>query len=162
MASPVDDISESLERDTHLRGRGSLKKALAAAVIMLTLASFSAAEVITSDQNSDGKADLWFTMQGESLIEYSADRNYDGVMDQKVFFDEDGMVQYEELDFNWDGQMDDFYFYSNGTLIRQEIDTNYDGSPDMWVHIIDGVYVEKIEQDGDFDGVVDRTISYGE
>ena len=160
MATPVDDIIESLERDTHLRGRGSLKKALATAVIILTVVSFAAAEVITSDQNSDGKADLWFTMQGELLIEYSADRNYDGMMDQKVLFDKDGMVQYEELDFNWDGQMDDFYFFKNGMLIRQEIDSNYDDRIDLWIFIHRGMYIERVERDTDFDGVVDRIKKY--
>ena len=64
-----------------------MKKALAAALILLSMTSLCGAEVITSDKNNDGKVDLWFTMEGESLVEYSADRNYDGMMDQKVLFD---------------------------------------------------------------------------
>jgi hypothetical protein len=129
--------------------------------LALGSACLPAAEFMTSDENSDGKVDRWYSMEGQSILEYTADRNFDGIVDHRVVFDEDGLPAYEELDFNLDGAMDDFYFYSGGALSRREIDSNYDDRCDIWVYLVEGVYVQRIERDADYDGEIDRVTEYG-
>lgn len=129
-------------------------------VLILQAALLCASEVLVGDNNEDGKPDQWLTKDDNVFLEYKADRNFDGLVDQKTAFDEEGNVQYEEFDFNWDGRMDDFYFFENGGLVRQEIDSNFDDRIDIWIYLKDGVYIEKIVRDMDFDGEIDRIVEY--
>jgi hypothetical protein len=116
----------------------------------------------SEDENEDGIPDRWFTMNGSMVVDYTADRNFDGEVDQKTHYSDIGEVAYEEFDFNFDGAMDDFYFYNAfGELIRREIDSDYDRKVDIWVYLTDGIYVRKMERDTDNDGVADWTKEYG-
>ncbi len=139
-----------------------MKKASIFLLFMLILqaALLCASEVLVSDNNEDGKPDEWLTKDDDVLQEYKADRNFDGLVDQKTAFDEAGNIKYEEFDYNWDGRMDDFYFFENGKLVRQEIDSNFDDRIDIWIYLKDGVYIEKIARDMDFDGEIDRIYEY--
>jgi len=114
----------------------------------------------TMDDNNDGKADQWYTIEHGVLLEYRADRNFDGLVDYKAEFLDSDKRLYEEFDFNYDGEMDDFYYFEEGNLSRQEIDTNFDGQIDMWIYLHEGMYVRRIERDLDFDGKVDRVTDY--
>ena len=129
-------------------------------LFMLSSICLPASEILSADANDDGKADRWYALEGETLLEYTADRNFDGIVDQIVRFTEEGIVACEEFDFNLDGRMDDFYYYADGALLRREIDSNYDDAADIWVYLVDGIYVSKTEQDTDFDGRVDTVRDY--
>ncbi len=111
------------------------------------------------DTNGDGKPDRWLEISGQTISEVSIDRNYDGVVDYIIRYDENGDKKEEILDFNYDGKMDDFYMYARGKMKRREIDTNYDEKIDIWVYL-DGIYIEKYEKDTDFDGKIDITEDY--
>lgn len=139
-----------------------MKRFLVLVVTALCSVWLPAAELVTSDENSDGVVDRWYSMEGLVILEYTADRDFDGAVDHRMLYDQEGLPTYEELDFNLDGAMDDFYFYTNGALNRREIDSNYDSKTDIWVYLCEGVYVEKIEQDTDYDGEIDRITAYGE
>ena len=102
-------------------------------VVLIHVASAETSQR-TMDDNSDGKPDQWYTIEQGVLLEYQADRNFDGLVDYKAEFIGSDQRLYEEFDFNYDGDMDDFYYFEEGTLARQEIDTNFDMKVDMWVY----------------------------
>jgi len=88
------------------------------------------------------------------------DRNGDGRTDYVVVYDKQGLKATEEFDFNYDGVMDDFLFYTDGVLVREEVDSNYDGKIDLWVYLDAGVYIKKYERDLNGDGIPDVTKVY--
>ena len=114
----------------------------------------------TTDGNKDGRPDVWYVLNGNVVVEYRSDRNFDGAVDHRSEYDDSGLISFEEYDLNYDGQMDDFYFYSRGELVRQEIDSNYDYIVDIWIHLYQGIYVRKVERDKDYDGTVDWVKDY--
>lgn len=89
------------------------------------------------------------------------DRNGDGTFDHAALLNDWGKMKEEAADFNYDGKMDDFLFYSDGVLMRQEVDSNYDGRIDLWVYVEDGIYVGGYERDTDHDGRPDVVKDYG-
>ena len=92
----------------------------------------------------------------------TSDRDSNGVIDYAVQIDDRGYKTREAMDFNYDGLMDDFYFYDNDVLQRQEIDTNFDRLIDVWIFMWRGVYVRRWERDTDFDGIADLIRDYDE
>jgi hypothetical protein len=74
------------------------------------------------------------------------DRNGDGVIDYRVYYDAKGRVSREELDSNLDGKMDTFYYYKDGVLQRVELDTHFNGKIDLIVYLLDGTYVQRYER----------------
>ncbi|HTP57496.1 MAG TPA: hypothetical protein VMM82_01175 [Spirochaetia bacterium] len=89
------------------------------------------------------------------------DRNGDGVVDYRVYYDARGKVAREELDFNFDGKMDTFYYYKDGVLQREELDTRFNGQIDIWVYLLEGTYVQRYERDLDGDGKPDIVRDFG-
>jgi hypothetical protein len=88
--------------------------------------------------------------QGSPNGALELDRNGDGLIDYRVYYDAKGKVSREELDFNYDGKMDTFYYYKEGVLVREELDTHLDGTIDLIVYLMDGKYVQRYERlDGD-------------
>jgi hypothetical protein len=90
----------------------------------------------------------------------TSDRDSDGRPDYALMIDDRGYRIREAMDFNFDGLMDDFYFYDNDVLQRQEIDSNFDMLIDIWVYLWRGVYVQRWERDTDYDGSVDMIRDY--
>ncbi len=114
----------------------------------------------TSDQNNDGEPDQWFVIEEGIILRIDSDRNYDGIIDHILIYNDKGIKEYEELDYNYDGIMDDFYYFEDGQLSRREIDSNYDEQIDIWVELEDGKYIKRMEQDTDFDGERDVIKEY--
>lgn len=54
------------------------------------------------------------------------DTNKDGLIDQRVFYDDRGRIQRVETDTNYDQIMDRFRYYKDEVLIRIERDDDYD------------------------------------
>jgi hypothetical protein len=99
--------------------------------------------------------------RGPSESGSEIDRDGDGKVDYRVYYDEKGAAVREEMDFDYDGAMDTFYFYQAGVLQRQEIDSNKDGRVDLWVYLLDGSYVKRYERDTDGDGKPDVVRDFG-
>jgi len=113
------------------------------------------------DNNGDGNIDRWVEKEGGVTRKIKSDRNFDNKIDYLSKFNEDGKMEYEEIDYNYDGDMDDFYYYSKGSLIRREIDSNYDGKIDIWVYLRDGIYIKQYKRDTNFDGQIDIDKEFG-
>ncbi len=114
------------------------------------------------DDDSDGMADRWETVNEKGGLSIYLDTDGDGNVDYLLNHDDAGYKYYEAMDFNHDGLLDDFYFYVKEVLFRREIDTNFDGDVDVWVHLTEGVYILSYERDTDFDGEIDLRKSFGD
>ena len=113
-----------------------------------------------ADLNGDGIKDVvrHYTDEGRPLRE-EADRDFDGQMDEVVFFEE-GRVIRLEADQNRDGQVDTKVFYERGTPVRSERDiagrsTVAAWRPDRWEYFEHGRLI-RMGTDLDGDGRVDR------
>jgi hypothetical protein len=95
----------------------------------------------------------------DSMVEL--DRNGDGAIDYRVYYDSRGRVSREELDFNSDGKADTFYYYKDSVLQREEIDSHFNGSIDIRVYLLDGTYIQRYERDMDGDGKPDVVRDFG-
>ncbi len=84
--------------------------------------------------------------QGAPNGSVEIDRNGDGLIDYRVYYDAKGKVAREELDSNFGGKMDTFYYYKDGVLQRVELDTHSSGKIDLIVYLLDGTYVQRYER----------------
>ena len=112
------------------------------------------------DLNGDGIKDVvrHYNDEGRPLRE-EADRDFDGVTDIILFF-QNGRIVRREVDTNHDGRVDQKLFYESGRLIRTERDiagrsTATSWRPDRWEYFENGRMV-RMGTDLDGDGTVDR------
>ncbi|MGO9307912.1 MAG: hypothetical protein ACLQDL_02675 [Spirochaetia bacterium] len=89
------------------------------------------------------------------------DRSSTGEVDYRVFYDQRGRVEHEELASRHDGRMDTFYYYKEGVLQRVEIDSKGTGKIDLWVYLLDGKYVQRYERDTTGSGTPDVVRTFG-
>jgi hypothetical protein len=89
------------------------------------------------------------------------DRTAGGAVYYRVFYDQRGKVEHEELDFDQDGRMDTFYYYKDGALQRVEIDSRGSGKIDIWVYLADGKYIQRYERDTTGSGKPDLVRTFG-
>ena len=80
--------------------------------------------------HANGKVDKVWVYRNGYLAEFSEDRNWDGVRDRWVHYDEHGQVSKSEYDNNFDGKPDETWTYSNGSPVTLEKDTDFNGIPD--------------------------------
>ena len=78
----------------------------------------------------DGKRDKAWVYRYGYLAEFSEDRNWDGIWDRWVHYDEHGQVSKSEYDNNFDGKPDETWTYSNSSPATLEKDTDFNGIPD--------------------------------
>jgi hypothetical protein len=89
------------------------------------------------------------------------DRSGNGDVDYRVFYDQRGKVEHEEIASRHDGRMDTFYYYKDGVLQRVEIDSKGTGKIDLWVYLLDGKYVQRYERDTTGSGTPDLVRTFG-
>ena len=136
------------------------------------------------DLNGDDKPEVYnfYRERAEAprlLVRKETDLNWDGRIDVWTWFDENGLIEKEELDGDFDsrrdwvdhyqggkrvmsevdtdynGVFDLFKYYEGGKIRRKERDTNADGRMDYWEYFDDQGKVIKTGKDIDGDGVMD-------
>jgi hypothetical protein len=119
-----------------------------------------AGEILTElDLNHDGKTDVWKytrkTAQGkEILVRKERDLNNDGKIDVWEWYDADGNLEKQAIDFDFDGKPDVVLYFEKGQLVRKEMAFGFDGKPHAWSYYEKGHLVRK-ERDENGDGKVD-------
>lgn len=93
------------------------------------------------DDNHDGKPDHFYTYRGGKIVKGEGDRNFDGKIDEWIFYDREGRNEHVEYDENFDGRPDLWSFYENGELKRSEQDTDFNGQPDWFTTYENGLKV---------------------
>lgn len=114
----------------------------------------------TVDINNDGKPDITHRLDGKKRLCSVMDLNFDGRTDLLRFFAEDGSsLALEQHDYDFDGRIDDQIFFKAGKVTHKELDTNFDGLIDTWLWC-KGPLVEKAERARRKPGRVDTWESY--
>lgn len=111
------------------------------------------------DYNADGTFDSFSYYEGGRILRAQSDRNFDGNIDEWLYYDREGTIDREEVDVNFDGKVDNSSTYHQGLPATGQDDTNFDGQPDAWFNYRDGVIIAS-RQDSDFDGSPDMFLSY--
>ncbi|PIE06266.1 MAG: hypothetical protein CSA75_00430 [Sorangium cellulosum] len=108
-----------------------------------------------TDVNNDGRADITRVMNGAREVCRVLDLNFDGRVDNFLYFDEAGKLRRRESDFDRDGIIDEIGLYKNGKVIQKHRETNLDGALDTWDTYTNERITERL-RDTNADGKVDQ------
>lgn len=111
------------------------------------------------DINGDGRADVFnYIKEREDaaplMVRKESDLNWDGRIDLRAWFDDNGVITKEEMDGDFDGRVDWVDHYQGDRRVMSEIDTDFDGIFDLFKYY-EGKVVRRVERDSDHDGKVD-------
>lgn len=110
------------------------------------------------DSNFDGIVDQrQYFEKGGKLARVELDEDQDGIPEQIQYYDGEDKLLRVEFDTNKDKKIDQRqYFRPNRVLLRSEIDTNHDGSFDRVQHFNEEGRLERVEIDTNNDGKPDQ------
>lgn len=122
------------------------------------------------DLNGDGKPDLFkiYVLRGpkddpekrtQLLARVDLDLDFDGDVDVRRHFNEQGTVVREEMDLDFDGKFDAVDYYQDGNLYRRDMAMNFDGKPSIVKYYTQGKLTRK-ERDTNSDGKIDTVEFY--
>lgn len=114
--------------------------------------SKSAAKI---DANNDGRADITRVMEGTRESCRVLDLNFDGRVDNFLYFDDAGNLRRRESDFDRDGLIDEIGLYKNGKVVQKNRETNLDGKLDTWDTYANDKLTER-KRDTNADGRIDQ------
>ena len=138
-----------------------------------------------ADHNHDGILDEKRTYLRGRISKIEFDNNFDGEMDDILYYSSRGKINYRETDLNYDGVMETYAKYRNDNPILEKTDTNGDGIKDLYTYLKDRA-VYKVEfystktnalikvkefdsfklkssrYDSNGDGILDKVVSYDE
>lgn len=121
------------------------------------------------DLNGDGKPDLFkiYVIRADAeggekktlLGRQDLDLDFDGDVDVRRHFNEEGTVVREEMDLDFDGQFDAIDYYSDGDLYRRDMALNFEGKPSIIKYYNNNALARK-ERDSNADGKIDTVEFY--
>ena len=114
-----------------------------------------AASAVKIDVNSDGRPDIVQVMEGTREVCRALDLNFDGRVDNYLYFDGAGNLRRRESDFDRDGLIDEIGYYQGGVITQKHRETNLDGKLDTWDTYANGRLTERM-RDTNRDGKVDQ------
>ena len=91
-----------------------------------------------ADHNRDGVLDEKWTYLRDSISKIELDHNFDGNVDEIVYYSSRGLVNYAESDVNYDGVMETRTKYKNDKPVLRKSDSNGDGIKDLYTYYDDG------------------------
>ena len=123
------------------------------------VSSSSHDETYEYDQNHDGRPDCFYEYFGDLLKRSRTDRNFDGKVDEWVFFDSEGRPERSEQDDNFDGQPDGWFIYRHGRLESGKVDSDFNGRWDWITAYENGLPVRSDARPNESD-IVSRRLLY--
>ena len=138
-----------------------------------------------ADHNYDGVLDEKWIYLRDKISKVEIDSNFDGKMDEFLYYSSRGRVNYSEIDLNFDGVLETRTKYNNDKPIVRKSDTNGDGIKDLYTYYRDdGSYLVefynyqtnaliKVQEfngfkmmtsnyDSNGDGTLDKLVNYDE
>lgn len=111
------------------------------------------------DLNGDEIADVFNFYRERSeanrlLVRKEVDLNWDGKIDVRSWFTDDGQIEKEEMDGDFDSRVDWIDHYNGGRRVMSEIDTDYNGAMDLFKYY-EGGNLRRKERDSTGDGRID-------
>ena len=103
--------------------------------------SASAEQKYEYDYNRDGRPDCFYFYRNNQIVRSEIDHNFDGRIDEKLFFDAEGKPQSAEMDKNLDGRPDEWLAYENGSVASSRSDSDFNGRADWFSSYKHGVLV---------------------
>jgi EF hand len=94
--------------------------------------------LLTYDTNGDGRPDTWAYMDGTKVVRVEIDKNEDGVIERREYYDTSQRLEKVELSTRKDGKVTRTEFYDAGVLVRAEQDVDGNGAVDRWETYTDG------------------------
>jgi hypothetical protein len=134
-----------------------------------------------ADFDGDNVIDEYYYYRGPVLSRVDSDRNADGKIDMRWYFDLDGFPERSESDDDFDGRFEWLGATEGGKLIESTLDANGDGKPEQLIHYRHGIIrtaeifrdgrvlvrethnSERLlsrETDSDGDGVFERRVNF--
>lgn len=113
------------------------------------------AGAVKTDVNNDGRADIVQVMKGGREVCRVLDLNFDGRVDNYLYFDDAGNLRRRESDFDRDGVIDEIATYQSGRIVQKHRETNLDGKLDTWDTYVNERLTERL-RDTNADGKVDQ------
>ncbi len=95
-------------------------------------------QLLTYDTNGNGRPDTWAYMDGTRIVRVEIDKNEDGVIERREYYDARQALERVELSTRSDGKITRTEFYDGGVLARAEQDVDGNGAPDRWETYADG------------------------
>jgi antitoxin component YwqK of YwqJK toxin-antitoxin module len=117
--------------------------------------------LLTYDSNSNGKPDMWSHMDGARIVRIEIDKDEDGAIERREYYDANQKLEKVELSTRRDGRVTRTEFYEGGALVRAQEDTDGNGAVDKWETYANGV-VSSVAFDTEGAGRPTRRLIYGE
>ena len=92
-----------------------------------------------ADLNGDGVDDEVYHYSGDTLELVEYDRNGDGKIDSRWFYDLHGVASRHEGDDDFDGRFESESDAEGGQVVTERLDSNDDGKPDFVSHLKNGL-----------------------
>ena len=116
---------------------------------------------IERSQNGDGGMHIVEQYQNGKLADRSHDKNGDGKIEERLYFDTAGSLSKRRLDTDADGDMDLLETYRNGEVHEQWWDHDQDGHFERMAAFDQG-RLAQVEEDSDLDGFRETRVTYGQ
>ena len=116
--------------------------------------------LLTYDSNGNGKPDTWSHMDGTRVVRVEIDKNEDGVIERREYYDASQALEKVEASTRPDGKVTRTEFYDGGALARAEEDIDGNGAVDRWETYANGL-VRSVAFDTEGTGRPTRRLVYG-
>ncbi len=114
--------------------------------------------VAESDQNGDGKPDVFYHYVNDVLVDMEEDRNYDGKLDAWHSYIAN-ILRSSDLDDNFDGKPDAWATCKDQNNFFLKADTNFDGKADATYYYADGLQ-QRIDWHPNESAIIERRELY--
>jgi AAA domain len=96
-------------------------------------------QLLTYDSNGNGTPDMWSHMDGTRVVRIDIDKNEDGVIERREYYDARQKLERVELSTRSDGHVTRTESYDSGVLTRAEEDVDGNGALDRWETYTNGL-----------------------
>jgi hypothetical protein len=117
-------------------------------------------QMLTYDNNADGKVDTWSHMDGSRIIQIDIDTDGDRVVDRWEYYTRDQHIEKVGSSSMRDGKVDAWAYYAaDGSILKLERSRKRNDTVDR-VEYYDKGTISRAEEDADGDGRMDKWETY--